>query len=71
MAAQNLMLAAHAHGLGSCCLTGPLAAHTELEELLNVGRKRALVCLIAVGYPAETPVAPPRKPIENVMRILA
>ena len=71
MAAQNLMLAAHAHGLGSCCLTGPLAAHTELEDLLGLGRKRVLVCLIAVGYLAEEPAAPTRKPSDHVMRILA
>jgi len=70
MAAQNLMLAAHAFGLGTCCLTGPVAAHHELEKLLNMERKRALVCVIAVGYPAEYPVAPARKPLEQVMRIL-
>lgn len=70
MAAQNLMLAAHALGLGSCCLTAPLAAEEELKTLLGLGRRRALVCLIALGWPAgEAPVMP-RKNVQEVMRIV-
>lgn len=70
MAAQNLMLAAHALGLGTCCLTAPLAAPEELKELLGLGRRRELVCLIALGWPAgEAPVMP-RKEVKEVMRII-
>ena len=71
MAAQNLMLAAHACGLGSCCLTGPLAAHEALMEILQLGKRRQLVCLIALGYPAAQPSPPARKPLEQIMRIIA
>lgn len=70
MAAQNLMLAAHALGLGSCCMTGPLAAHDELRSLLNLGRKHQIVCLLALGHPAEAPPGPPRKPVEKIARWL-
>ena len=70
MAAQNLLLAAYAAGLGGCCLTGPVAAIDELRPLLELGRRRELVCLIALGYPAETPKAPSRKPAEEIMRTM-
>jgi nitroreductase len=70
MAAQNMMLAASALGLGSCCLTGALAARKELEELVKLEKKRMLICLITVGYAAETPPAPPRKPVAAVSRFL-
>ena len=71
MAAENLMLAAHALGLGACCLTGPLAAQDELRKRLGLGSRQALVCVVALGYPAEQPAAPARKPLSDVMRLIA
>lgn len=68
MAAQNLMLAAHALGLGTCCFTGPLAARKELEELLGLHRRHSLVCLLTIGVPDETPSAPARKPLRYITR---
>jgi nitroreductase len=68
MAAQNLMLAAHALGLGTCCMTGALAASEDLARILGLGRRRELVCLIAVGYPVAQPAAPERKPYHEIMR---
>lgn len=68
MAAQNLMLAAHAMGLGTCCLTGPLAAGNRLKEILKLGNRRELVCLITLGYPAQEAVAPGRKLVGEIMR---
>jgi nitroreductase len=70
MAAQNLMLAAHALDLGSCCYTGALAARAELEELLAVPRRWRLLCLIGVGVPDEQPVAPARKPVAEIARFI-
>lgn len=71
MAAQNLMLAAHAFGIGSCCITGPLAAQKALKDLLGLGKRRKIVCLVALGYPAEQPAAPQRKPAEKVAKYIA
>jgi nitroreductase len=68
MAVQNLQLAASAAGLGSCCLTGPLAAEQELREILGLGRRRDLVCMVAVGYPEETPDPPVRKSVKEILR---
>ena len=68
MAAQNLMLAAHAMGFGTCCYTGPLAARKELEKRLGFRRRHKLVCLIAIGVPDEAPSAPARKPLKYIAR---
>lgn len=70
MAAQNLMLAAHTLGLGTCCLTAPLAAKEEIKVLLGLGRRRDLVCLIALGHPAGVTPVMPRKPVEEIIKII-
>jgi nitroreductase len=70
MAAQNLMLAAHALGIGSCCMTGPLAAQGALKALLGFGRRRKIVCLVALGYPAQEPEVPLRKPVEKIVKYI-
>ena len=68
MAAQNLMLAAHALGLGTCCYTGALAAHAGLSRLLSLPQRHKLVCLISVGVPDERPAPPARKPVDKIVR---
>lgn len=69
-AVENLMLAAHGVGVGTCCLTGPLAARTELETMLGLGKRQTLVCLVAMGYPAEVPAPTPRKAVDQIMRFI-
>ncbi len=57
---QNLLLAAHSRGLGTCWMTGPLYMTEEINEFL--GRKdKELVSLITIGYPDQSSPAPPRK----------
>jgi nitroreductase len=59
-AVQNLLLAAHAEGLGACWMTGPLHVADEINEFLAIEDK-TLVAVISLGYPDETPPAPKRK----------
>ena len=59
-AIQNLLLAAHAEGLGACWMTGPLHVAEEIDDFLGVENK-TLVAVIPMGYPDETPPAPKRK----------
>ncbi len=68
LAVQNLLLAAHARGLGASCLTGPLVAAPALKALLDVPEGWQLACLVALGHPAEEPVAPGRKKLSTVLR---
>jgi nitroreductase len=70
MAVENLLLMAHALGLGSCCLTGPLAAEERLKALLGMGRRRELVCLVALGIPDEAPAPPDRRSIDDMVRFV-
>jgi len=70
MAAQTLLLAAHALGLGACPMTGPLAARDELARLIGLERKQDIVCVVALGYPAEAPATPRRKPVGEIARFV-
>lgn len=62
---QNLLLAAHAKGLGTCWMTGPLYLAEEINEFLGITDKE-LVSLVTVGHPDQSPPAPPRK--EGILR---
>lgn len=66
LAIQNLLLAAHAAGLGASGMTGPLVAMKELRELLHVPPSWEIAALIPVGYPDETPSPTARKSLEKV-----
>jgi coenzyme F420-0:L-glutamate ligase/coenzyme F420-1:gamma-L-glutamate ligase len=68
MAAENLMVAAHALGLGTCCMTGALAASEDLCQILGLSGRREVVCLVALGYPRCHPSAPARKPRSEIVR---
>ncbi len=67
MAVQNLLLAAQALGLGSCVLTAPLIVQEAVRGALNFAPGYDLNCLVALGYPAETPPQPRRKGIEQIV----
>jgi len=63
---QNMLLMAHALGLGACWRCAPLFAPEEAKRALNLDAEWEPVALIGVGHPAETPQPPFRKPIEEV-----
>jgi nitroreductase len=57
---QNLLLAAHAEGLGTCWMTG--ANYLEKEILKVLGKEdKQLLAITPIGYSAKEPPAPPRK----------
>ncbi|MFA4902967.1 MAG: nitroreductase family protein [Desulfobaccales bacterium] len=57
---QNLLLAAHAEGLGTCWMTG---AHSLEKEILKfLGKEdQQLLAISPIGYSAKEPPVPPRK----------
>ena len=59
-AIQNLLLAAHAEGLGACWMTGPLHVAAEIDNFLGIADK-TLAAVVPLGYPDETPPPPKRK----------
>jgi len=54
MAGQNLMLAAHASGIGTCWLCAPLFCPDIVKDVLNLPQDWQPQGLITMGYPAET-----------------
>ncbi|MDP3183064.1 MAG: nitroreductase family protein [Desulfobaccales bacterium] len=60
---QNLLLAAHAEGLGTCWMTGVLYVEKELLDYLGKPDQQ-LLAITPIGYSAKEPPVPPRKPRE-------
>ncbi len=67
-AIQNMLLAVHALGYGSCWMTGPLVAQESFEKLLGYGKDKFIAALLPIGVPDENPPARSRKPLEEVVR---
>ena len=67
MAVQNLLLAAHAMGLGACVMTAPLLAGDVWTSLDDLPAGFEPTCLVAVGHPADRPDPPRRKSLQHVV----
>ena len=68
MLAENIMLAAHSLGLGTCCLGGIVRFLKSNDKAqffvneLNIPVDYRINFLIAIGYPDESPAPKPRDP---------
>jgi len=62
----QFLVAAYALGYGTCWMTGPLLAKSELESTLLVKYPEELVAIIALGKPDSAPAKPPRKSPEEL-----
>ena len=66
-ATENIMLAAHSYGIGSCWVNSYKKGHSAtVAALLGCPRERELMVLIALGYPEEIP-SPAKKLLGEVM----
>ena len=70
VAAENILLAAHAQGLGACYVTGFDSRFPEIkksiEQALRIPKQVQIVCLITIGYPAEKPKTKKMRPLSEV-----
>lgn len=64
-AVQNMLLAAHAKGLGACWFSAPSFCKETVRKVLKMPKDVEPQALIALGYPAEKPRAPSRKLLTN------
>jgi F420 biosynthesis protein FbiB-like protein len=69
-AIENLLLAAFAEGLGACWLCAPLFTKDIVRSQLGLPEDYDPQAFVIMGYPAEIPSSPPRKPVEDIMQVL-
>lgn len=71
-AVENFLLAATEMGYGTCYMTGPTHAKTEIEKLIGFDKPGfELMSMISLGVAEEnTPPKPPRKPLEEVVTFI-
>jgi len=67
MATQNLLLAAHAEGLGACWLCAPLFCPETVREALALPADWQPQGLITLGYPEQPGKARPRKSLADIL----
>jgi len=68
MAAGNLLLAAHAAGLGACWLCAPLFCADQVARAVNLSDGWEPQGIITLGYPADAGKPFNRRPLEDVVR---
>lgn len=69
-AIQNLLLAAHALGLGACWCCAPLFCQGLVRRILRLPRTWEPQAFITIGSPRHHPPAPPRKAPEEVLWVI-
>ncbi|NQX68167.1 nitroreductase family protein [Paenibacillus alba] len=71
LASQNLMLAAHARGLATCPMTGPvLLAQDQIRAYLDIPEECQINMVIALGHPKERPGKLARKEVDDILQII-
>ncbi len=68
IAAQTFMLAAHEKGIGSVVLG--IFDEDYIAEIIELEEGKSISALIAIGYPAEEPKMPKRKPVDEIARFV-
>jgi F420 biosynthesis protein FbiB-like protein len=64
-ALQNLLLAAHAKGLGACWFCAPAFCKETVRKILKIPDSVEPQAFVAMGYPAEKPKVPIKKLLEG------
>lgn len=65
VASEAFCLAAYEQGLGTVIMG--IFDQEEASRLLEIPDDRDLIALIPIGYPAESPIAPKRKAVEELL----
>jgi nitroreductase len=66
-AAQNIVLAAHAHGLGGCWLTFSEGMIARLRKAFELPDPIQAITYVDVGWPVQTPVPVPRISVDEAL----
>lgn len=66
LSAQNMMLEAHALGIGSCYIGA--FREKSIKKILGLSEKEKILGIITFGYPEKIPSAPERLPLEEIVK---
>ena len=69
-AGMQLLLAAHAEGLGSVWVCSPMFAQKTVQQALNLSSQWEPQAMFLIGYAVETPAVRERKPLEEITRFI-
>lgn len=67
-AVQNMLLAAHALGLGS--LWYSLYDKEQIKQILGISPEMDLISIVVIGYPAQPPGSISRKPVAELTTVI-
>ena len=70
LAGLQLLLAAHAEGLGGTWICWPLYAPDETRRALGLAKEWEPQGMLFLGYPGETPEMPKRNSLQDVTRFI-
>ena len=68
-AGMQLLLAAHAEGLGGVWVCSPMFAQETVQEALNISKMWEPQAMFLIGYPMEIPAFRGRKPLEEIVKL--
>jgi coenzyme F420-0:L-glutamate ligase/coenzyme F420-1:gamma-L-glutamate ligase len=67
MAVNNILVAAHAAGLGACWMCAPLFCSDAVVETVGAPESWQAQALLTLGYPASKGKPPVRRPVADVL----
>lgn len=65
LAVENILITAHALGLGTCYTHCANILEPQIKKILKIPRKPELVGIICLGYPDVEPTLKPRQPLDD------
>jgi len=68
-ALQNVMLAAHAHGLASCWMCAPVFCSDVVRDALGLDAALIPHAIVTIGYPVQPPRDRPRPDLAQVVAL--
>ena len=67
---QNILLASHMMGYGTCWMVAPNIARHEIENCLGIRPPWSMAAFVALGRAAKAPGRSKRKPLEEVIEFI-
>ena len=67
---QNILLAAHMMGYGTCWMVAPNTARRDIEKLLDIRPPWSMAAFAALGRPAKAPGRRKLKPLDDVLEFI-